>query len=321
MATYQIGDITFHISPVSLMQCWVGTGWTARGSAKEIEEFQTFIKHFFPFLIAQDCEMPIRDFCSGAVGKIDQTVREYRLKTAFLMRFAQRLKGRLTPHNQHYFTNLSKKYSKKVHQWLNSPVGQCSADAVAQLRHWGLRPPYRGLAAVGAFGNAIFGKYINDLHAVCVQLDVIAQSEAPEVQFLETLLHEEIHAAIHREMGDDDDRRELIWLNELCAVLTSQEAIRVSTKKSLSSADQARLSNALNGIRNNQKYGELAEAVLQDTKDALIAVKAWKRIFELPAEERQDYARGCVIGPILRDLGWNAVFPYRYGKKSVTVFI
>ena len=109
-------------------------------------------------------------------------------------------------------------------------------------------------------------------------------------------------------------------MNELCAVLTSQEAIRVSAKKSLSSADQDRLSNALNGIRNNQKYGELAKAVLRDTGDALIAVKAWKRIFELPAEKRRDYARGCVIGPILRELGWDAVFPYRYGnRKKVTV--
>lgn len=321
MAVYQLGYITFHVSPVSIMQCWVGIGWSAYGSPEEIKEFQIFKYDFFPFLIAQDCEMPIGKFCSEAVAKIDETVRVHKLSTKFLMNFAQRLKGRLNSNNQNRVTSLSNSYSAKVREWLDSPIGQCGADAIAQIRRWGLQTPYRGLAAIRTFGNAVYGKYINDLKAVCVQLDVIAQSDTPVVQFLETLLHEEIHAAIHREMGDDDARPELTWMNELCAVLTSQEALRVAAKKSLCAADKAKLDAALDKIRIKQQYGELAEAVLRDTGDALIALKTWKNIFALSAADRRDYARSRIIAPILHNLGWNVSFPYCFGNKYVTVFI
>lgn len=321
MATFQIGDLAFHVSPVAIMQCWIGIGWIARGSSEDIEEFRTFTREFFPFLIAQDCELPIEKFCTNAINKMDQIISEHHLKTDFVTRFVNRLHGRLTPENQRSVSDLAEKYSVKVRTWLDSPLGKVGADAVVLLNDWGLQPPYRGLTAINEFGNAIFGEYVHDLSAVCVQLDVIAKSETPEVQFLETLLHEEIHAAIHRQMGNDDGRPELTWMNELCAVLTSQEALRVSAKKSLNTADTARLNAALDRIRKNQQYGELAEAVLRDTGDALVALKTWKRIFALPDEGLRDYARGRVIKPILHDLGWNVTFPYHYGKKYVTVFI
>lgn len=302
------------------MQCWVGIGWSARGSTQEIEEFRTFTRRFFPFLLAQDCEEPIREFCANAVAEMDKIIREDGLTTDFLMRFARRLKGRLTPENQNAVANFSAKYNSKVEKWLDSPIGRCAANAVSNITSWGLRPPYRGLAAIGAFGNAVFGKYVSDLSAVCIQLDVIDQSEDSEVQFLETLLHEEIHAAIHREMGDDDGRPELTWMNELCAVLTSQEALRISAQESLDTADTAKLGAALNRIRSNQQYGALAEAVLRDTKDPLVALKAWKKIFSLPAEERRNYARSRIIEPLLHELGWDFQFPYHYANKYVTVF-
>lgn len=321
MAKYLIGDISFHVSPVSIMQCWVGIGWSARGSAKEIEEFQTFTNSFFPFIIAQDCEEGISSFCSVAVAEIDRIIRECELTTNFLLGFAKRLKGRLVTDNQHQVNFLSEKYNEKVEKWLNSSIGQCGKTAADHIKHWGLQPPYRSLAAIGTFGNAIFGKYVNDLNAVCVQLDIIDQTDAPEVQFLETLLHEGIHAAIHREMGVDDGRPELTWMNELCAVLTSQEALRVSAKKFLDDEDRAKLDASLDRIRSNQQYGELAKAVFQDTGDALITLKAWKKIFALPPEEQRNYARSRVIEPILHDLGWDVNFPYHYGQKYVTVFI
>lgn len=69
MARYQIGDITFIVSPVSIMQCWVGIGWQARGSAAEIREYRSFTGQFFPFLIEEDCEQPIGKFCTKAASR------------------------------------------------------------------------------------------------------------------------------------------------------------------------------------------------------------------------------------------------------------
>jgi len=321
MATHRIGNIGFHVSPVSIMQCWVGTGWRATGSAKQIEEFDTFSREFFPFLIEQDCGMRIHAFCADAVVKMDEIIDRRELQTEFVLRFVQRLKGRLRTGNQERVAQLSVEYSERLQHWLDSAVGRCAGEAAAQIEEWGLQLPDRGLAAIGAFGSAVFGQYVHGLKAVCVQLDVIALSASPAAQFLETLFHEGIHAAIDRAMGADDTRSELTWLNELCAVLTSQEALRVAAAKFLRAAEKDNLNTALRHIRSTQKYGELAEAVARDTGNPLVALEAWKRVFALPATERHDYARERVIQPILHEAGWNVEFPYRYGNKSVTVFV
>jgi len=264
MSRYQIGDIAFYVSPVSIMQCWVGIGWQARGSAAEIREFRTFTRQFFPFLIEEECEQPIGQFCTNAVDKMDQIIAKEQLKTDLLTRFARRIRGRLNSDNQRRATHYSEKYGQKVQQWLDSPIGRCSPRAVSLLAEWDLEPPYRGLAAIGAFGNAVFGQYVSNLRAVCVQLDVIAQSDNPELEFFETLLHEQIHAAIHKKMGDDDERPELTWLNELCAVLTSQFALKVAAKENLDQATFKRYMKSLELIRAKQKYGELAVAVRKE---------------------------------------------------------
>jgi len=154
---------------------------------------------------------------------------------------------------------------------------------------------------------------------VCVQLDVIAHSTQPELQFLETLLHEQVHAAIDAAVGTDERRHELVWLNELAAVLTSQLALRSAAADLLPPFLAARVGTHLDEMRAEQQYGDLAAAVLADSGDALIAWKAWQRIGALPAPERNQYARDRIITPILRDLGWKVRFPYAFGNKLVTV--
>ena len=321
MATFNIGSIHFSISPVSIMQCWIGIGWYASGSAQEIKEFQLFRDAFFPFLFSQDADMNITEFCNASQQRIDEILREQALQTDFILRFAKRLKDRMIPDNQKQVIQLAEKYGALLCNWLSSPFGACGERAAQLLCDWGLAPPYRGLGAVGSFGDAIFGKYVPDLKAVCVQLDVVAQSDHPEIKFLETLLHEEVHAAIHCAMGDDGDPLQLTWLNELCAVLTSQHALRIAGQEVLDRHDVQRLEKALCSNRKKQEYGQLADVVVQKTGDPLIALKAWKKVFELPGQEKRNYAKNGVITPILRDLGWQVNFPFKYENKYVTVFV
>lgn len=321
MARYQIGNITFIVSPVSIMQCWVGIGWQARGSADEIREYRSFTRQFFPFLIEEECEQPIGQFCTKAVDKMDQIIAREQMKTDLLTRFARRIRGRLNSDNQRRVTSYSEEYEQKVQQWLDSPIGRCSPRAVSLLAEWELEPPYPALAAIGAFGNAVFGQYVPSLQAVCVQLDVIDQSENPELEFLETLLHEQIHAAIHKKMGDDDERPELAWLNELCAVLTSQFVLKVAAKENLDQANFKRYMKSLERMRAKQKYGELAAVVQKETRNPLIACAAWRQIFKLSDRQKRNYARDRIITPILHDLGWRVQFPYSYSDKYVTVFV
>lgn len=88
-----------------------------------------------------------------------------------------------------------------------------------------------GLAAAHAFGNTVYGQYAPHLRAICLQLDVICGHLDAEVNFIETLLHEQVRAVIHQHMGDEPGRRELTWLNELAVVLTSQSAIRKADRE------------------------------------------------------------------------------------------
>ncbi len=321
MARYQIGEIAFHVSPVSIMQCWVGIGWQARGSAEEIREYRSFTRQFFPFLIEEECEQPIDKFCSKAVDKMNQIITKEQMGSTHICGFAKRIRGRLDSDNQRRVTYYSEKYNQKVQQWLNSPIGRCSPRAVSLLADWELEPPYPGLAAIGAFGNAVFGQYVPSLQAVCVQLDIIDQSDNPELEFFETLLHEQIHAAIHKRMGDDDDRPELTWLNELCAVLTSQFALKVAAKENLDQAAFKHCMKSLDLMREKQKYGELAAAVRKETRNPLIACAAWRQIFKLSDTQKRNYARDRIITPLLHDLGWRVTFPYSYSDKYVTVFV
>jgi hypothetical protein len=93
MAEYEIGGIPFHVSPVSIMQCWVGMGWGAKASKQDIDEYRCFTRKFFPFLIAQSWEMHIEQFCADGIAKMEAILTERGLASGFVKRFVERLRG------------------------------------------------------------------------------------------------------------------------------------------------------------------------------------------------------------------------------------
>ena len=138
MPTFPISGINFSISPVSILQCWIGIGWYARGSEKDIKEFQVFSDHFFPFLLSQDTETKIQDFCTASNNKIDEILREQELRTEFISGFAVRLKGRLNNSNQRRSIQFSQEYAESLESWLSSPMGNFGQTAGQLLWDWGL---------------------------------------------------------------------------------------------------------------------------------------------------------------------------------------
>lgn len=322
MACFRFGNISFWISPVSIMKCFIGIGWVARGSEEELEEYSIFFNNFSHFLMEQDNEMEIHQFCEIITDKIDEITQNYNLKSELIKKFSDIIKNTLkNPVNQTRAIQYANEYSKWVLGWINSYFGEIAQLAVSKFNDWKVEPLKDALGAVGSFGNAVYGKYVPSLEAVCIQMDTVSESECPEIQFIETLLHEEVHFVIHHHMGEDDERPELTWLDELAAVLTSQYAIESVAIELKSNNKIQQIIECLKKIRNKQKYGELAEAVLKDTEDALLPWKAWKEIFRLPEDQKRDYAKEKIIKPILHNLGWKVEFPYEYGNKYVTVFI
>jgi len=319
---FDIGNIKFWISPVSIMKCFIGIGWVVRGSEEELEEYRMFSDIFFPFLLKQDDEMKVEEFCKKAISQIEKVIKEHNLTSDLITRFCERLKNTLADdRNQSNACQYAEEYSQWLNSWSNTLLGEVSKRAVGKFNEWGVKPLRHALGAVASFGSAIYGKYVPSLQAVCVQMDTILKSECPEIQFIETLLHEEVHFVIYHNMGEDDERPELTWLNELAAVLTSQYAIENAAIELLNERESKRVKECLRKIRDKQKYGELANAVLRDARDSLLPWKAWIRIFRLPEDQKRNYARERIIKPILHNLGWKVEFPYEYGNKYVTVFI
>ncbi|KYK36082.1 MAG: hypothetical protein AYK19_09695 [Theionarchaea archaeon DG-70-1] len=322
MARFDIGSISLWVSPVSIMKCFVGIGWVATGSEAEIREYSIFCDEFLPFLISQDNELPIDDFCKISIRKIDEIMENRHLESNLVTRFSQRLKNTLkNQKNRENACLYAFRYTIWLTAWMNSPFGKIGNQAAQQIEKWGVQPLYEALGAAASFGNAVFGKFVPSLQAVCVQLDVIYQNECSELQFIETLLHEEIHAVIHARMGEDETRYELAWLNELAAVLTSQFAIESAARELQDGKISEQVERCLNRMRSRQQYGTLADAVLRGTENHLIVWRAWERIFDLPQEKKRNYARNSVITPILHEVGWNVEFPYMYDNKYVTVYV
>lgn len=322
MARFDIGSIPLWVSPVSIMKCFVGIGWVARGSEAELREYRIFCDEFLPFLINQDNEMPIDDFCKISIEKIDEIIERHSFKLNLVKNFSQKLKNTLkSQKNRKNATFHARTYVAWLTTWMNSPFSQIADQAVQKIEEWGVQPLHGALGAAASFGNAVFGKYVPSLQAVCIQFDVISQNECSELQVIETLLHEEVHAVIHSRMGEDESRCELVWLNELAAVLTSQYAIKSAIEELQDTDTAEEVKKCLEYMGNRQEYGKLANAVLRDTGNPLVAWKAWEHIFELPPNQKRNYARNSIITPILHEVGWHVEFPYTYDNMYVSVFV
>jgi hypothetical protein len=151
-------------------------------------------------------------------------------------------------------------------------------------------------------------------------MDVVMAHGHPEVNFIETFLHEDIHYAIHENMGEDKARPELTWLDELAATITGKHAI-LEAAREVDGVSLKDVTNALAEIQSKERYGPCATAVLNEATNPLVAWRAWEKIFALEPETKKNYARERVIVPILKACGWDVEFPFRYGDRSVNVFV
>ncbi len=317
----QLGSAEILCSPVTIMKSFVGAAsWYVRGSPEELDEYRRFRADFFPYLMAQPDDQDLYDFCDAAIAEVDAVKQRHGLESDLLFHFGWKLKNTLVSYrNRDAVLDFADEYGEWLASWVDGPWGELACQAVAQAEAWGLTPFRPTLCAVRSFGDAIYGKYVSFLQAVCLQLDVIRNRGDAELCFIETMLHEQVHAVIHRQMGDDPERRELRWFEELTAVLTSQSAIRNAARRH-SDALRRDVVQVLARLRRQQRYGDLANAVLRDARHPLIPWMAWQAIFALPPDERRDYAVGEVIEPILQRLGWPVCFPYHYGDLVVTCF-
>jgi hypothetical protein len=68
--------------------------------------------------------------------------------------------------------------------------------------------------------------------------------------------------------------------------------------------------------RRTTAYGDLADAVLRDTRAPDVGWAIWRTIIALRHIPRQDYA--CrVLVPVLHASGWPVTLPYHYAGGSV----
>lgn len=323
MAQLTLGPLTVTVTPVAAMKCFVGLQqWAARGTREARAECRLFSDDFFPYLLGRPDDEPVDWFCACAVGDIRRLERRYGLSTQTAVQFMYLLRNTLEHRgNQEAALWYALTYEDWLQRFVASPYARLGERAAELCADRGIRPFLPALGAAASFGPGLAGKYAPSLRAVAVQLDAICARPHPELNFLETLLHEQAHAAIHGAMGDDGERRELAWLDELAAVLSSQAALLEAAVQLGDEGLRREAEAFVIWSRSTYAYGELAVACLRDAGDPWLPWRAWQQIFDLPADERRNYATCGVILPILRRLGWPISFPYRYGDRYVTCFV
>ena len=104
-------------------------------------------------------------------------------------------------------------------------------DSDVSIKPGTLNAHYRALNdapddVAACLGNDIGGLYMPWLRAVCVQMDVVCATTHPEVKFLETLLHEELHAVTFLQLGDDPARVERLVQELLISGCSMRRTIR-----------------------------------------------------------------------------------------------
>lgn len=322
MAQLALGSMTITVTPVAVMKCFVALQqWVARVSPEALVEYQLFRDAFFPYVLGRPDDEPIDWFCACAVGEIRRLERRYGLSLATTVGFMYRLRNTLERRaNQDAALWYALTYDDWLQRFAESLYAPLGERAVAIYAASGIQPMRPALGAAVSFGAGLAGKYVPALRAIAVQLDVICAAAHPELNFLETLLHEQVHAAIHAAMGDDAQRRELTWLEELAAVLSSQTALLAAAEELGSPGLRQEATAFVAWSRAQYAYGDLATACLGDAGDGWLPWRAWQQVFALPPDDQRNYATTNVITPILHRLGWQVAFPYHYGERYVTCF-
>lgn len=323
MAHLELGPLSITVTPVAAMKCFVGLQqWVARGSPADLAEYHLFRTSFFPYLLGRPDDEPIDWFCACAASEIRRLGRRYGLARQPVVQFMQLLYNTLESRSNQ---EAALWYGLTYEDWLQhvgeSPYAQLGTRAAQICVARGIAPFRLALGAAASFGPGLAGSYVPPLRAIAIQLDAICATPHPTLNFLETLLHEQVHAAIHAALGDDAERRELAWLNELAAVLSSQAALLEAAAELGAPGLRREAEELVAWSRAHYAYGDLALACLRETGDPWLPWQAWQQIFSLPLAEQRNYATCGVITPLLQRLGWRLRFPYHYGDRYVTCFV
>lgn len=319
MSHFQIDQISVHVSPASLLKCAIGLQlWYSRDAALQRPELAVFFEQFSRYVMQQPNDLPLPDLSAAVAAQLVKLRGHGPLPAT--ERFSHGVRKILrSPEHRAAAERCAGDFADWLGRFGQSPYHQLAARALAVLGQAGIT-----LAGAGGFRDAYAvlapadrpstGQYVPWLGAIAVELDSILASAHPELEFVETLLHEQIHAVIHSHMDDQGEHyRQLPWFNELSAIALSQYALARASASMRGQLGHDEVPAALRESRANQPWGALAAAVLREVGDPLMLWRAWQAIFARGSYVRRNYAHRDVLPAILEQAGWPARFPYRYG--------
>lgn len=321
MANVTLGPVVLRASAAAMMKCMVGLhSWhTAQG------------------LHGQDAAAALyRELCQDVMARPD-TLELHTLAAEIAVRlgaiqrgqdaaesYAQRLRAFVRNHDDRaQLEQTASQIETWLHGLADSAYGRLAACALEVLAELGATlpgaQPFRdAYVTIAPPGQASTGQYVPWLAAVAVQIDTILRGPFPELEFIETLLHEQVHAVIHERMADGGEHyQRLPWLNELAAITLSQYALGRAYASLRGEPALANVPDALRISREQQEWGDLASAVLRATREPLVGWRAWQAIFARGAYARRNFAHRTMLPPMLAEAGWPASFPFHYGAHSV----
>ncbi len=310
---FDLGACTFHLTPVTIFKCSLAGERRVRGNRKELLQYTRFRDCFLPFLLSIGNNYDPHFFAMAAQERIDSIVRRESLDSPLVNSHVRHIMGILD--SDLYLQKvhaLALKYGEAILKWFRKEDPILIQKSMEYMQSYGVSPMLHVLGTVGNLGAGIAGQYQPSLHTVAVQLDAIEGRENPTISFLDVILHEQVHALINQNLSYDPSRCELRWLHELAAITTSHEAICQAGKDL---QQKKEIERACRALRKRQRYGKLAQSVIDCMPDRLIAWKIWQDIFSLPVEMKKHYAEKKVLAPILWERGWKSTLPISYGRR------
>ncbi len=325
MARVTIGTLTVRISPAATMKCLVGlNAWHTYSEFREREDVAGFCARLCQYVMARPDDASLPELAALVSEQIARLQRGRDLREPAIDALGQKVRALLRDQQRRAHAT---RYAEQAAAWFERFAAQPYLDlALCALGHLervgarlpGPRPFCDAYVALRPPELNSTGQYVPWLSAVAVQMDAIIGGRFAEIEFIETLLHEQVHAVIHARMRDQGEHyARLPWFNELTAILLSQYAIaRAYADLRYEPAFRA-VPAALRAARAQQEWGDLAAAVLRATGDPLVTWRAWQAIFARGAYIRRNYAHRDILPPIVGRAGWRAAFPFAYGARAV----
>lgn len=325
MGNITLGNVTIRISATALMKCQVGlNSWQDAQQQRSHTQAVRFHEQLCTYVMTQPDALSLPELAANIINHLKYLQREQNARTMVIEGYSRQVRALLRDREQRVeLAQTADTLSDWLQRLVDSAYGVLACRALDQLTGLGARLP-----GEQAFRDAYLtlrptlpastGRYVPWLGAVAVHFAMLATSPYPELEFIETLLHEQIHAVIHERMGDDGEHyRRLPWFNELTAILLSQYALGRAFAELRAEPELADVPAALRLSREQQVWGDLATAVLHETRDPLVVWRAWQAIFAHGGYSRRNYAHRSLLPTTLAQAGWSAAFPYGYGTGTI----